>query len=61
MLSAFLRIEKTEIKYNMKQIYYVIRTLLRGAWFQRYQNPLFGVGADDEHPVVCPRGFRTEL
>ncbi len=45
----------------MKQIYYVIRTLLRGAWFQRYQNPLFGVGADDEHPVVCPRGFRTEL
>ena len=30
MLSAFLKIEKTEIKYNMKQIYYVIRTLLRG-------------------------------
>ncbi len=27
----------------MKQIYYVIRTFA-GAWFQRYQNPLFGLG-----------------
>lgn len=41
----------------MKQIYYVIQTLLRGTRFEYHQGHFFGIGIDDEYSAFLPRGI----
>lgn len=41
----------------MKQIYYVIQTLLRGRGSNIIKGHFFGIGIDDEYSAFLPRGI----